>query len=214
MLTLTNIKASRIPNRVNLVFSDGSYLPFLIDDSVKLSLKKNQPVDDNLLNKIITASLTYLGTDYSLRQIALSPKTEKILTHKLKLYFSRLKHKFTLFSSVSVLPIITDIISQLQSQQLLNPQDFINSFVNKNKSKSVAEIKFLLRQKGIDVKDLTNFQSKNDLDAIKTILAKKKLTPDILIDFKQKQRLYASLFRRGFQLSDINAAIDDFLSLK
>ena len=119
-----------------------------------------------------------------------------------------------MFSSVSISPIITDIISRLQSRQLLNPQDFINSFVNKNKSKSVAEIKFLLRQKGIDTKDLTNFQFKNDLDAIKTILAKKNLTPDILTDFKQKQRLYTSFFRRGFQLSDINTAIDDFLSLK
>lgn len=214
MLTLTNIKASRIPNRVNLVFSDGSYLPFLTDDIIKLSLKKNQSIDNNLLTKITITSLTYLGTDYSLRQIALSPKTEKILTHKLKLYFSRLKHKFILFSSVSISPIITDIISRLQSRQLLNPQDFINSFVNKNKSKSVAEIKFLLRQKGIDTKDLTNFQFKNDLDAIKTILAKKNLTPDILTDFKQKQRLYASLFRRGFQISDIKTAIDDYLSLK
>ena len=99
MLTLTNIKASRIPNRVNLVFSDGSYLPFLTDDIIKLSLKKNQSIDNNLLTKITITSLTYLGTDYSLRQIALSPKTEKILTHKLKLYFSRLKHKFILFSS-------------------------------------------------------------------------------------------------------------------
>ena len=179
-----------------------------------MSLKKNQSIDNNLLTKITITSLTYLGTDYSLRQIALSPKTEKILTHKLKLYFSRLKHKFILFSSVSISPIITDIISRLQSRQLLNPQDFINSFVNKNKSKSVAEIKFLLRQKGIDTKDLTNFQFKNDLDAIKTILAKKNLTPDILTDFKQKQRLYTSFFRRGFQLSDINTAIDDFLSLK
>jgi SOS response regulatory protein OraA/RecX len=214
MLVLTNIKASRFPNRVNLVFSDGSYLPFFIDDTIKLSLKKNQSITPKLLTKITTTSLTYLGTDYSLRQIALSPKTEKIIADKLKLYFSRLKHKFVLFSSASTAKIITDIILQLKSKKLLNPDDFISSFITRNKSKSVSEIKFLLRQKGINSQDIPNLPSKNDIDAIKTILAKKKPTRKLMADFKQKQRLYASLFRRGFQISDIKAAIDDYLSLK
>jgi len=119
-----------------------------------------------------------------------------------------------LFSSASTAKIITDIILQLKSKKLLNPDDFISSFITRNKSKSVSEIKFLLRQKGINSQDIPNLPSKNDIDAIKTILAKKKPTRKLMADFKQKQRLYASLFRRGFQISDIKAAIDDYLSLK
>ena len=61
MLVLTNIKTSRIPNRVNLTFSDDSYIPFFIDDVIKLSLQKNQNIDEEKFSDIISASLSYLG---------------------------------------------------------------------------------------------------------------------------------------------------------
>ena len=80
MLTLTDIKTSRIPNRVNLTFSDQSYLPFFIDDVVKLSLTKNQSISPEIFDKIVSASLFYLGKEYALRQVAISPKTQKIIS--------------------------------------------------------------------------------------------------------------------------------------
>lgn len=213
-MVITNIKSSRIPNRVNLVFSDGSYLPFLVDDIVRLSLQKNQAIDSNLLEKITTASLTYLGTDYCLRQISLSAKTEKIITNKLKLYFSRLTQKFNLLASVQTREIVNQIISYLKSKQLLNENDFVTSFITKNKSKSASEIKFLLRQKGIDIQNFSSQIISNDAAAIKMFLIKKKITKETIANFKEKNKLYASLSRRGFQLSDIKAAIDDYLPFK
>ena len=209
-MILSNIKTSRIPNRVNLVFSDHSYLPFFIDDTVKLSLIKNSEIDSEKLNLIITASLKYLGREYVLRQIAISPKSEKILSQKLRQYFFKATQKFKLFSGFPVSPIINEIIGELKSKNLLNQSDFASYFVKKNKNKSQAQVKYLLQQQGINF----DVSTLDDQLAIKKILAKKKVTKEIITDFSLKNKLYASLFRSGFQISDIKAAIDDYLQLK
>lgn len=213
MFSLTNIKTSRIPNRVNLTFSDGSYLPFLVDDVVRLSLVKNQEVNQEKLARIISLSLAYLGKEYALRQIAISPKTETIISQKLKIYFIKTTQKFKLFSQVPFDSIIKKTIEEIKARGFLNQSDFVTYFVNKNKSKSANEIKFLLRQKGINLSSL-NLSLNNDLDSLKKILSKKKINRELMANFNFKNKLYASLFRAGFQISDIKAAIDDYLSLQ
>lgn len=213
MLTITNIKASRIPNRVNLSFSDGSYVPFLIDDVVKLFLQKNQQIDETKLNQIISASLLYLGQEYALRQVAISAKTQKIISQKLKLFFIRIAQKYKHFSGFKFDLIILSIVDNLNSKNLLNQTDFVKSFLAKNHYKSANQIKFLLSQKGVDTSFL-KLDKTNDINSINRILAKKKITRQVLNDFKAKNKLYASLFRQGFEISDIKAAIDDYLSLQ
>jgi len=213
MLILTNIKSSRIPNRVNLSFSDDSYLPFLIDDVVKLSLCKNQSVDEDKLTQIVSASSFYLGKEYALRQIAISPKTSKIISQKLKLFFFRISNKYKHFSKIKFDSTISFIINDLNSRNLLNQPDFIKSFVAKNYRKSANQIKFLLSQKGVDVSSL-KLDKTNDIDSIKRILAKKRVDVEFIKDFKAKNKLYASLYRQGFNISDIKSAIDDYLVLQ
>lgn len=217
VMILTNIKTSRIPNRVNLIFSNKSYLPLFIDDVVKLSLKKNQKIDSQKLTLIIDSSLKYLGREYALRQIAISPKSEKVLSQKLKLFFFKKIKKFKLFSkNPNTIQIIREIISDLKSKNLLNQSDYISYFIKKNKSKSKFQIKFLLNQQGIkiDSLDFDQISPKNDLVAIKKILAKKNISSLDLTDFKSKNKLFSSLFRRGFHFDDIQTAIDDLIQLK
>jgi len=216
MLQLSNIKASRITNRVNLIFSDGSYLPFFIDDVVKLSLHKGQEVDITQYEIIKNKSLLYLGKEYALRQIAISPKTEKKLELKLKIYFQKFKKKYNLSDIDSIVSIIKDIISELNSRNLLNKTDFTTYFINKNRHKSRTEILYLLSQQGIEstpfITDQLDF--KNDLKLIQKYITKKKITPQDLKDFKYRQKIMASLFRRGFKISDIKAVIDAQSNLK
>lgn len=213
MLSLNNIKISRIKNRVNLVFSDGTYLPFFIDDVVKLSLQKNQTIDEEKLTQIIQVSLSYLGNEYALRQVAISPKTEKIISQKLRTFFIRKSQKYKYFSGFNFNSIITFIIDNLNSKNLLNQNDFIKSFIVKNRHKSTKQIKFLLSQKGIDVSSLV-LDSNEDINSIKRILNKKRVNREMLANFKLKNKLYSSLFRQGFEISDIKAAIDDLTSLQ
>jgi len=213
MLSLVNIKISRIKNRVNLVFSDGNYLPFFIDDVVRLSLVKHQELSLEKLEQIKSLALLYLGKEYALRQIAISPKTEKILSRKLKIYFLKTTQKFKLLSSISRDSITNQIIGDLKTKKLLNQASFIDYFIKKNKYKSVAEIKFLLKQQGVDISSL-NIPSDNEGDSIKKILSKKHINQELMSDFSFKNKLYASLFRKGFTMSVIKTAIDEYLSLQ
>ena len=45
-------------------------------------------------------------------------------------------------------------------------------------------------------------------------LQKKGINKSKLTDFKEKNKIKASLFRRGFNLSDINAVIDDLVNFR
>lgn len=216
MLQLSNIKASRITNRVNLIFSDGSYLPFFIDDVVKLSLHKGQEVDIPQYDIIKDKSMLYLGREYALRQIAISPKTEKKLTLKLKIYFQKFKKKFNLIGTNSIASIISIIISDLNDRNLLNKTDFTTYFINKNRHKSRTEILYLLSQQGIEITPFVTEQLNfgNDLELIQKYLTKKKINPQDLKDFSYRQKVMASLFRRGFKISDIKTVIDGQVNLK
>jgi len=213
MLSLVNIKTSRIKNRVNLVFSDKNYLPFFIGDVIRLSLVKNQELNSEILDQIKTLSLLYLGKEYALRQIAISPKTEKILFQKLKIFFYKKTQKFKLLSSVSTDSVINQIVNDLKEKKLLNQESFVEYFIKKNKSKSVAEIKYLLNQLGIDT-SFINIPRDNENQSIKKILSKKNVNRNLLSDYNYKNKLYSSLFRRGFAISDIKTAIDEYLSLQ
>lgn len=213
MLSIINIKPSRIKNRVNLQFSDGTYLPFFIDDIIHLSLEKHQLISEDKLNQIKTSCLLYLGKEYALRQIAISPKTEKILSQKLKNYFYKISQKFNLLSSITTDQILNQITAQLKEKNLLNQSDYVDYFIRKNKSKSVVEIKFLLQQQGVDISSI-NISSDNENLSIKKILSKKNISRDSISDYNYRNKLYASLFRRGFSLSVIKTAIDEYLSIK
>jgi len=215
MLQLSNIKASRVNNRVNLIFSDNSYLPFFIDDIFKLSLKKGQDIDPDKHREIKETSLLYLGKEYALNQIALSPKSEKKLILKLKLFFHKKHQKYNLDKSLTD-SIINQIISYIKSKSLLDETSFVSFFINKNRQKSQSQILFLLTHEGItitpQIKELLKDQ--DDIPLIEKFLEKKKINASLLADFNFKQKIIASLFRRGFTLSDIHSVIDARLKLK
>lgn len=216
MLQITRIKASRISNRVNITFSDNSYLPFFIDDIIRLSLSKNQDIDPQKFEDIAYASFKYLGWEYAIRQIAISPKTEKILSQKLKIFLLKSLKKYKLSLDIPFSSLIGKIVTDLKSRNLLNSEDFINYFINKNRHKSEKYITFMLAQQDIkiDPSSLKKLLPQNDLDLIKKYLDKKRINPKDLEDFKYRQKIIASLYRRAFDLADIKAVIDDYSKLK
>lgn len=218
MLTITSIKvASKRPNQVWLSFSDSSYLPFFIDDVVKLSLIKNQEIDEEKLNLIIRTALEFLGREYSLRQIAISPKTEKIINQKLNLFFRKTILKYKLNSNdLNLTEISGQIISYLKDKKLLNQKEFVSYFVKRNQKKSQQQIIYLLQGLGIGQEFLSSLKTnkQSETEKIKIFLDKKGIDKSKLTDFKEINKVKASLFRRGFNLSDINAVIDDLINFR
>jgi len=215
MIQISKAKTSRINNRINLVFSDNSYLPLFIDDYLKLSLTKGQDIDQETYNLIVQKSLTYLAREYTLRQIAISPKSKKNLSQKLNIFLIRTVKKFNL-KDFNFKSIIEDIIDQLESRGLLNQDDFINYFVKKNSHKSSRQILNLLSQQNIklDPNQLKDKLINDDSDLIKKYLNKKKINPKDLSDFKYRQKITARLYQQGFDLNDIRSIIDAYSNLK
>ncbi len=131
-MQIISIKASKTPNRVWITFSDRSFIPFFIDDVVKLSLVKNQEINESKLQLIIQTCLFFVGREYTLRQVAISPKTEKIINQKLKLFFRKtiLKYKINT-NNLNLDDIGRQIIQELKDRKLLDDQDFIDYYLKK-----------------------------------------------------------------------------------
>jgi len=216
-MQISNIKASRIPNRVWLTFSDQSFIPFFIDDVVKLSLVRNQEIDDSKFLLIIQTCLFFIGHEYALRQIAISPKTEKIINQKLRLFFQRVIAKYKINTNgVNLNEISQQILQDLKDKKLLNEKDFIDYFIKRNHKKSRQQIIYSLQQLGVNPGLLSSiqFDQESDVDKIKKLLNKKNIDKSKLTDFNEKNKVKASLYRRGFNLSDINTAFDDWLHIR
>ncbi len=216
-MQIISIKSSKIPNRVWITFLDHSFIPFFIDDVVKLSLVKNQEINESKYQLIIQTCLLFIGREYALRQIAISPKTEKIISQKLKLFFKKVTLKYKLnIDNLNLDEINQQIVQELKDKKLLNDLDFIDFFIKRNQRKSRQQIIYLLHQLGVNQALLSEieFNQENDVDKIKTFLDKKNIDKSKLTDFKEKNKVKASFYRRGFNLSDINTAIDDWLNFR
>jgi len=149
-MKIQKLKTSRIRNRINVVFDDGSYLPLFIDDVIKNNLKIGEEYEFNKLKEIST---NYLARQYALRQIAISPKVESILERKLK-------QKFKDYDS-------SELIEKLKPY--LDEKKFIEYFLNKNKKKSNREIQYRFKMLKINYNP-----EESDQEKIEKIIEKKK----------------------------------------
>lgn len=149
-MKIQRLRPSRIKNRLNVVFEDGSYLPMFIDDVVKNSLKIGSDVNFDDLLKL---SINYQAREYALRQIAISPKTEAILRQKLR-------KKFRDFNPDELITAISPY---------LDDQKYIDYIQRKFKHKSNREISYRLKMAGI------SYQShQDDREKILVLQRKKK----------------------------------------
>lgn len=209
MKKISAIKTSRFPNRVYLSFSDGFFLPLFIDDLVLLKLNKDQEVDEEKFNKIVYSSLFYLLYESALRQISYSPKSKIALKNKLSLFFKKNLIKYKIDFNGQHRQIIDDVILKVTNQNLLQDNNFLKYFVEKNKKKSNQEIKYLLLKQGFSESQINACISKdNEVEKIKNILLKKNFNKNDLSDFTKKNKIYSSLYRKGFSLDQIKIAID------
>lgn len=213
-MELLSIKTSRFPTRVYLKFSTGLFIPFYIDDVVKMSLSSGKHIDDSEFAKIVERALNYLSWEYALKQIAISPKTEKILSQKINGYLNRVLYKYQIPNIVDTNKILNQCILKVKEQGLINDFEYIIFFIKKNSKKSKKEIIFLLAQKGININELPQdvFNKNDDLEKIKKLIEKKGTNREKLANFEYKNKLTAYLYRKGFSLSNIKTAIDEFLN--
>lgn len=205
MLTLQKILPSRrSKNQFWLIFNNNLKLPISGDDYLRFGLKKNQPVSDTLFEDLKAASLFFLLYNYSLRQIALSLKIDKILLPKLrqKLYFYQKKYSLTGDFSF----LLDQILDKLKTLNLLKEDDFIDYLIRKYHHKPQN----YLRQKLAlySLKLPPDFQT-DEIQLLRALLTQKKYQNLNWSDPKVKNKVFASLYRKGFAYNDIKTAIDE-----
>jgi len=210
---LKSIKSSRIKDRLYLHFSDGLIIPFYIDDYVLLKLKKGQDVDQPLFLQLLNKSVGYLLKNYALRQLGLSPKTKKIISQKLSFYLNTALVRYKLPSSlIDKNSLISEVISYLETNQLLNESAYVDYFIKKNSNKPRRYLEYNLKTNGIDISSYSHLlpQADSETDNVKSIILKKYSRLD-LNNYQDKNKIMAALYRKGFSLSAIKVAIDGLL---
>lgn len=212
-MQITAIKQTRSSNSVILVFKNGSILPFSPDDVVAMGIKKYEELSSDFLREIYQKSINHQLWEYSLRQLLIISRPEKIITQKLKKYSQKIIHLANIQDNlVDVSPIIDKIIFRLKNMGILNNSVYAAGFVRKSHNKSKRQIIMELNRKGVGQSDqLLAVSELNDQDKIKKFFEKKKYTVKNFSDWKEKNKIIASLYRRGFALSDIKSVIDDLL---
>lgn len=115
--------------------------------------------------------------------------------------------------------IIDKTITYISSFGYLNDERLASAYVRTRKnSKSKLLIKTELMQKGVDSNIIDSvFEEEYDIDdqedaeiiAIKKAIAKKTKNPDQL-EYEEKQKLIASLYRKGFDISKIKQTLGNF----
>lgn len=203
-MQLIVISPSRHPPKVWLKFSNDNLLPFKLDDVVTLGLKKFADLNDEILEKIYQTSLKFVLLEYALRQVAISPKTEKVILPKLKQKLSYLIQKYH-YPESNYSFLIDEILEYLKTNDLLKKDEYKRYLINKSKHKSKMEISYLLRSQGLnsspdDVPD--------DLPKIR-LLVQKKLKNINLADSESRFKLISALTRKGFALNEVKSVIDE-----
>jgi len=210
---LASIRSSRLKNRLYLSFSDNFVLPFFIDDYVLLKLKKGQEINQALFQQLIGKSVNYQLKNYALRQLGLSPKTKKIITQKLLAYLNTVIIKYQLpISLIDKNTLVLEVVDYLETNKFLNESAYVDYFIKKNIKKPRRFLEYHLKTNGINVSSYAQLlpESDTETDNVKSLIAKKYLLSE-LSDYQNKNKIIAALYRKGFPLSAIKAAIDDIL---
>lgn len=198
------LPSRRTKNRVWLILSNRLKLPFSLDDAVSLHLSPGLEIDLELFSQLKSHCLYYLLYNYSLNQVALSPKIEKVISPKIrqKLYFYQ--KKYLLDGDYQYL--IDQVIDKLNSQNLLDKLSFAHYLLRKNQHRSRNYLQRLFSYYHLS---LPETYLSHDIETIKNILLKKKYSSLNLLENSAKNKLFASLARKGFAYDDIKTAIDE-----
>ncbi len=204
-MQILTISHSRQPQKVWLKFDDDSLLPFKIDDLVILNVKKFVEFDVAALTKIQAASSKFVMTEYALRQIAISPKTSKLLSQKLANYQRLIQKKYN-YASEATSGLTEAVIQEISAKGLLDDSKFIEYYVRRHSKMSQMQLKYNLRTLGLEYSS-----QESDHDKIAKIIFQKSKTTN-LTDFKTKNKLIASLYRKGFAINLVKTVIDEYLT--
>lgn len=180
--------------KLKRIYIDEEYKFSLYEKEIYIyQLKLGKEITHEVYLQIMEDTIYKRGKRKALNLLKRMDYTEGELRSKLK------KSEFTQ-------DMIDRVIAYIHSYHYLDDERYANRYiVNKTSNKSIRQIKMELLNKGIDKELIEEQLEKNctsDEAAIQQAISKK--TKDITaLTLKEKQKIAAYLYRKGFQQSDI-----------
>lgn len=204
MPTITSIKPQKSGKRVNIYLDNKFGFGLDLENYLKLSLKVEQELTEDEIEKIVKKAEFQKTLDKLLRFATLRPRSEK----EIKGYFKRKK----------VHPSLTEeLFSRLNRLDLVDDKKFAQWWIEQRqtfKPKSLRILNNELRIKGIKKETIQEVLSDiriNETEIVKQLLEKKSYRWKNLPEREAKQKAYEYLSRKGFSWEMVKNLLDDFL---
>lgn len=200
MGVITKIEDQKNKKRFNIFVDDAFFCGLLKEVAVVARLKVGKEISEEELYKLIFDSEVKMAFEKASSFLGTREHSKKELFEKL------LKKGYEK-------PVIEETISKLEEYHYVDDELFAKHFAEQNSRYSKVVIEGKLRQKGVDA------------DIIKTVLEDiddgqeyelcKKQTQKLILqkksdDSKIKEKIFASLIRKGFKTNDIKKALSEF----
>lgn len=207
ILIITKIEKQRNNEKRYSIFIDNQFA-FGIDeiDLIYYKLKENEPLDENKYNYILNKLLLKRAKDKALKYLSYKMRSKKQVIEKLQQYDFPPS-------------VINKVIKVLEKYNYINDKDFAKAFIKDKlnlKGYGIFKIKYDLKMLGINEeifeKYLYDDSFIDEEKKAKDLLIKKLKGKNIEdLQYKEKQKIYAYLARRGFSYDSINKAFNGLL---
>lgn len=206
-MIITKIEKQKNNNKRYSIFIDNEFA-FGIDeiDLLYYKLKENEPLDNEKYEYILNKLLLKRAKDKALKYLGYKIRSKNQVIKKLQEYE---------FPS----NVIDKVIRVLEKYNYINDEDFAKAFIKDKlnlKGHGVFKISYDLKMLGVDEeifkKYLYDDEFINEEEKAKDLLLKKLGNKNIEdLDYKEKQKIYAYLARRGFSYDSIKKAFNCLL---
>ena len=206
-MIITKIEKQKNNNKRYSIFIDNQFA-FGIDeiDLLYYKLKENEPLDNDKYNYILNKLLLKRAKDKALKYLGYKMRSKKQVIKKLEeLDFPE--------------NVINKVIKILEKYNYINDEEFAKAFIKDKmnlKGYGTFKISYDLKMLGIDEDIFKKYLYseefvKEEEKATSLLLKRLKGISIENIDYKEKQKLYAYLARRGFSYDSINKAFNNLL---
>jgi len=149
--------------------------------------------------------LVHLLKQYALGQIALSPKSLRLLTLKIRRHYHQLLHRYHYPDPVPIDQILSsDILPYLEAHRLIDDSAYIEHLIRRHATKSTRHFIFLLGKSGISRSQYAPYLAdlyQQEQQKIRRLLPKLSHLP--------YPKLLSWFINRGFSIDSVKSVVDE-----
>lgn len=193
MPVITKIETQKNKSRVNIFVDDSFFCGLNKETAIIFGLKENKEIDEEKLKSAIFESETKSAFEKALDFVARRMHTKKELTDKL------LKKGYSK-------EVVLKAIEKLEDYHYIDDEFFAKQFVSANQKLSKKVLKGKLTQKGVSsdiILEILGFRTAEDEFELCLEQAKKYVKSKPINEYKDLQKMQASLARKGFDFDII-----------